>query len=191
MNREFDWINPPPAWSGDAGALEIETGRGTDFWRETYYGFTRDSGHAWVTPISGDFTASVRFRGAYRARYDQAGLMAVIAPDVWVKTGVEFTDGVMNFSAVVTNGRSDWSVIPLRDVPADAWIGARISRYADALLIEWAIGDAGFRLARLAPFQAGAARVGVMACSPERAGFGARFEGLEIGPAVGKNPHPT
>jgi uncharacterized protein len=117
--------------------------------------------------------------------------MAVIAPDVWIKTGIEFTDGMMNFSAVVTDGRSDWSVIPLPGVPADAWISARISRYGDALLIEYAVGDTLLRLARLAAFQPGAARVGVMACSPERGGLKVRFESLEIGLAVEKNPHPT
>ena len=72
---DFDWLNPPPRWSGDARGLELETGGGTDFWRETFYGFVRDSGHAWLAPVAGDFSLSVRFRGGYAALYDQAGLM--------------------------------------------------------------------------------------------------------------------
>ena len=72
---DFAWLNPPPRWSGDARALELETGAATDFWRETFYGFVRDSGHAWLAPVVGDFSLAVRFRGGYEALYDQAGLM--------------------------------------------------------------------------------------------------------------------
>ena len=60
MAHDFEWLNPPPAWSGDADGLAVETGVETDFWRETFYGFTRDSGHAWLAPVDGDFSASLR-----------------------------------------------------------------------------------------------------------------------------------
>ena len=122
---DFVWLNPPPRWSGDARALELETGTATDFWRETFYGFVRDSGHAWLAPVAGDFSLSVRFRGGYEALYDQAGLMLRRDEGAWIKTGIEYTDGVMHFSVVVTGPRSDWSVIPLPEAtPGDRGGGA-------------------------------------------------------------------
>ncbi|WP_416366141.1 DUF1349 domain-containing protein [Sphingomonas aerolata] len=40
------WLNAPRRWNVDArGEVTLVTDRATDFWRETHYGFTRDSGH--------------------------------------------------------------------------------------------------------------------------------------------------
>ncbi|MBA3324764.1 MAG: DUF1349 domain-containing protein [Rhodobacteraceae bacterium] len=189
MPEEFAWINPPPRWSGNAAALDFETGPRTDFWRETFYGFTRESGHAWVAPVVGDFSVSVRFRGAYATLYDQAGLMVLGEGGAWMKTGIEFTDGLMHFSVVVSATRSDWSVIPLPEATPDTEIAARISRDGDAVRVHYAVAGGDWRLARLAPFVAGPARAGLMACSPERAGFTARFEALEIGPPIPRALH--
>ena len=109
----FTWLNSPPAWSGDARRLEVTTGAETDFWQTTFYGFQRDSGHAYLQPVSGDFTLSARVKGEYEALYDQAGLMLCLDERNWIKTGIEYTDGMMHFSVVVTREVSDWSVIPL------------------------------------------------------------------------------
>lgn len=186
---DFAWLNPPPVWSGDARALTLETGERTDFWRETFYGFVRDSGHAWLAPVSGDFSLSVRFHGSYEALYDQAGLMLRLDAAHWIKTGIEFTDGVMHFSVVVTGGRSDWSVIPLPDAGPATEVAARLTRHGDAVRVQYALDSGPWRMARLAPFADGPAQAGIMACSPERGGFRARFEGLEIGPAIARNLH--
>lgn len=183
-----EWLNPPPVWSGDAARMEIETGERTDFWRETFYGFTRDSGHAWLAPVDGDFSASVRFQGDYETLYDQAGLMILGADGAWAKAGIEYTDGLMHFSAVVTAPRSDWSVIPLATTP-QAWISARLTRHGDALRVQYGTADGPWRMARLAPFPPGPARVGLMAASPERGGFRARFEALRVGPAISRDLH--
>lgn len=185
----FEWTNPPPVWSGDATALELTTGAKTDFWRETFYGFTRDSGHAWLAPVDGDFSMSVRFRGGYAALYDQAGLMVTGAGGAWMKTGVEYTDGLMHFSVVMTAPRSDWSVIPLPRATPDTEIAARVSRDGDAVRVHYAVAGGAWRMARLAPFVAGPARAGLMACSPERGGFVARFADLVIGPPIARALH--
>ena len=37
------WLNEPKVWSLEDGVLEVETDEGTDFWRETHYGFTHDN----------------------------------------------------------------------------------------------------------------------------------------------------
>ena len=151
----FEWLNPPPRWSGDAGALELETGANTDFWRETFYGFVRDSGHAWLRPVEGDFSLSVRFRGAYETLYDQAGLMLRRDDGTWIKTGIEYTDGAMHFSVVVTGPRSDWSVIPL-DAGPDTEVAARLTRHGDAVRVQYALAGGpwrwrGSRRSRTAP----------------------------------------
>ena len=94
MPDSFHWLNPPDDWSGDTTRLELRTGARTDFWRQTFYGFIRDSGHAFLRPVSGDFTASVKARGDYEALYDQTGLLLRIGETHWIKAGIEFTDGL-------------------------------------------------------------------------------------------------
>jgi uncharacterized protein len=188
MDR-YEWLNPPPAWSGDADRLEVETGLETDFWRDTFYGFTRDSGHAWLAPVEGDFTASLQVAGDYRALYDQAGMMLRRDAGCWIKAGVEYTDDLMHFSVVATGPRSDWSVIPLGDSGPQTCVGVRLTRHGDALRVQYAIDLGPWRMARLAPFDAGPARVGPMACSPQRAGFRARFQAIRIGPPIGRALH--
>ena len=137
----------------------------------------------------GTSASSVRFRGGYEALYDQAGLMLRRDEGAWIKTGVEYTDGVMHFSVVVTGPRSDWSVIPLPEATPATEVAARLTRHGDAVRVQYALDGGPWRMARLAPFADGPARAGIMACSPERAGFKARFEGLEIGPPIARKLH--
>lgn len=185
----FTWLNPPPAWTGDAGRLELTTGAETDFWQTTFYGFQRNSGHAYLAPVSGDFTLSARVRGEYEALYDQAGLMLYLDEKNWIKTGIEYTDGLMHFSVVVTRDVSDWSVIPLpHATPADE-LKVRLTRHDDAVRIQYAIGATDWQMARLAPFPLADARAGVMACSPQRAGFRAVFRDVGIGVPIARQLH--
>lgn len=189
MAPDFRWLNPPPGWSGTAASLTLTTGEATDFWRDTFYGFFRDSGHAWLAPVDGDFTASLTVTGDYQALYDQAGLLLRKDASVWIKAGIEYTDGLMHFSTVVTGPRSDWSVIPLPDATPQTPIGVRITRHGDAARVQYAVDGGPWHMARLAPFPAGPARIGPMACSPERAGFTARFTDTRIGPPIDRTLH--
>ncbi len=189
MSPEFEWLNEPPHWQAHEGGVSLTTGKDTDFWQSTFYGFRRDDGHAMLKPVSGDFSASAVIVGKYEHLYDQAGLMLRIDARNWIKTGIEYTDGLMHFSVVVTREVSDWSVIPLPDAtPADR-VGARLTRHDDAVRVQYAIGGGAWRMARLAPFSAADARVGVMACSPQRAGFEARFEDVFVGPPISRQLH--
>ena len=108
--RTGTWLNKPKNWQTDEASLTLTTDEKTDFWRETYYGFTRDSGHFLGFEAGPSFSARLRVRGAFRTLYDQAGLMVRIDERRWLKTGVEFTDGEAFLSTVVTDDRSDWSV---------------------------------------------------------------------------------
>jgi len=188
-SETFTWLNEPPAWDVQNGGLRLRTGPETDFWRETFYGFVRDSGHARLRPVAGDFTASATVRGDYGTLYDQAGLMLRIDAANWIKAGIEYTDGLMHFSVVVTRGVSDWSVIPLPDAePSDA-VNVRLTRHADAVRVQFSVAGSPWRMARLCPFAAADGGIGMMACSPQRAGFEARFAGFAVGPAIPRELH--
>lgn len=185
----FDWLNPPPAWAGGSNRLKVTTGRETDFWQTTFYGFRRNTGHAYLAPVSGDFTLSARVTGEYQALYDQAGLMLYRDESNWIKTGIEYTDGMMHFSVVVTREVSDWSVIPLPQASPGDELRVRLTRHDDAVRIQYAIGPMDWQMARLAPFSAADARAGVMACSPQREGFRAVFRDISIGEPIARQLH--
>ena len=187
--RRFSLAQSARDWSGDATRLELRTAANTDFWRETFYGFIRDSGHAFLRRVSGDFSASAKVRGDYEALYDQAGLFLRIDEKHWIKAGIEFTDGLMHFSVVVTRDVSDWSVIPLPQSKPSDEVSVRLTRHGDAVRVQFAVGGAPWQLARLCPFPAADAEIGVMACSPERAGFHAVFDDIVVGPPIARNLH--
>lgn len=181
------WLNPPAAADLQGGALQVVTAEGTDFWRETFYGFTRHSGHFLWQEIPGDFTAEVVIAGRYEALYDQAGLMLLMSERHWIKCGVEVNDGVPVFSTVITNGKSDWATMPL-PFPADR-VRLRLSRHGDAVRVDVARPEGGWLLARLGYLPEGAAKVGIMACSPERGGFEVVFTDYSVGPPIARDLH--
>jgi uncharacterized protein len=189
MTSPFTWLNEPASWSFENGMLSISTDEHTDFWRRTFYGFERDSGHARLCPVSGDFTASAVVVGKYEHLYDQAGMMLRVDERNWIKTGIEFTDGFMHFSVVVTREVSDWSVIPLPEARPEDEVHIRITRHGEAVRVQYSIHGRPFQLARLAPFSGADALVGVMACSPERGGFEAVARDIIIGPAISAKLH--
>ncbi len=118
----LQWLNEPKKWNGDASELTMTVEPGTDFWRITHYDFIRDSGPFAYQELAGNFEASVRVTGHYRELFHQAGLMVRIDNKNWIKTGIEYVDGVQNVSAVVTREFSDWSVVPRHDSPESIWL---------------------------------------------------------------------
>lgn len=172
------WLNAPPAWSADGGALKVTTASRTDFWRKTHYGFVRDNGHFRRVRVSGDFVARVRIEGAYRDQYDQAGLMVRFDADTWMKCGIEYVDGRQLASAVITRGLSDWSVAPLEPAPPHLWLEVR--RTAEAVEVAYGV-DRPDRLLRLGALTAAPELdVGVMAASPEGGGFDVVFRDFAL-----------
>ncbi|MEM9793335.1 MAG: DUF1349 domain-containing protein [Pseudomonadota bacterium] len=183
------WHCEPPDWALTDTALTLTTGEKTDFWQDTYYGFHRDDGHFLGRDVPGNFTATVTFDAAYEVLYDQAGLMMRSDAQNWLKTGIEYSDDVTNFSVVVTRaGRSDWSVIAVPRVFGAQTV--RLTRKGGAVIVHFRGSDANWYLMRLADFPAiASARVGPMACSPERAGLKVRFDAMEIGPPIDNPLH--
>jgi regulation of enolase protein 1 (concanavalin A-like superfamily) len=184
ITEPFTWLNEPGSWTLADGILSISTDERTDFWRHTFYSFERDNGHAWLRPVSGDFTASAVIVGNYEHLYDQAGLMLRINEKNWIKTGIEFSDGLMHFSVVATREVSDWSLVPLPEAGPEDEVHIRLTRHGDTVRIQYSLYGRAFQLARLTPFSNADAKVGVMACSPERAGFAAMARDISVGPAI-------
>jgi regulation of enolase protein 1 (concanavalin A-like superfamily) len=182
MFDSMQWLNPPAAVSVHAEALQVTTAAKSDFWCKTHYGFTRDNGHFFFREVTGDFTATLRWEGRYKDQYDQAGLMLRVDEENWIKTGIEFFDGVQHASAVVTREFSDWSVTALEDAPASFWL--RVTRKAEAVEIFWSRDGAQYNLLRLAYLVPSAVTmVGPMCASPDGGGFHITFAAFEIQPA--------
>ena len=186
------WLNPPPNHDWNSGRLTLVTADATDFWRTTHYDFIHDNGHFCYQDVPGDFTAQVQVCADYRALYDQAGLMIRLDEGRWIKAGIEHTDGLPHFSVVVTNDHSDWSVTPLTAMRAtpDAPVRIRMTRRAEAVLVQYAVGEhAPWSMARLAYLSPAPAMIGMMACSPKRAGLAVIFDQFHVGPAIAESLH--
>jgi uncharacterized protein len=181
MQDPFTWLNAPAHWRRVDGDLLVTTDDRTDFWRKTEYGFIRDDGHFAHQTAAGDFSAEVTFTGTYRTLYDQAGLMLRLDAERWIKSGIEFVDESMNFSTVVTNDTSDWSLIPLSKAAAGEAVRARLVRKGATVTTAFRRPDGHWQTARVAGFPSERlCQVGVMCCSPQRAGFEVRFSNFAV-----------
>ena len=187
--NDAEWHATPPVFGFSSGSLDVVTGDRTDFWQDTFYGFCRDNGHFYGARTTGDFTAVVTFDGQYDVLYDQIGMMMRVDAQNWLKTGIEFSDGATNFSAVITrDGRSDWSVMAVPRVSGPQQV--RLTRIGAAIIVHFLDAKGAWQLLRLSDFRApSAVRLGPMTCSPEREGLRASFLGFEVGPALAKPLH--
>ncbi|MGY5883619.1 DUF1349 domain-containing protein [Modestobacter lacusdianchii] len=175
------WTTPPVAASEDGPDLLVTAAKGSDAWRHTSYGFVHDDAHALLAPLDG--AVEVTFDADLDQQFDQAGLMLRADAETWLKAGVEFSDGAAQLGAVVTLGRSDWSVAPVPD-----WTGRRVtvraSRSGDAVTVRARVDDEPFRLVRVAAFPPDVpVAAGPYCCAPTRAGLVVRFRGWTTGPA--------
>jgi regulation of enolase protein 1 (concanavalin A-like superfamily) len=181
--NDATWLNPPPATAVEGTDLLVTAREGSDFWRTTGYGFVHDDGHALLTAFPAGAAVEVTFLARFDALYDQAGLMIRVDEDTWIKAGVEMNDGVPHLGAVVTHGRSDWSLSPVPDWH-DRLVTVRASRAGDAVTIRARTPQDPWRMVRFAPLAADAvAGAGPYCCAPQRAGLQVRFTGFALGPA--------
>jgi regulation of enolase protein 1 (concanavalin A-like superfamily) len=175
------WTRPPVAVTEHGNALVATAVEGSDAWRHTSYGFVHDTAHALLAPLAVGEAVEVTMATTFTGQFDQAGVFVRADDESWVKAGLEFADGQLNLGAVVTLGRSDWSVAPVD------WNGravtVRVSRAAESLIVRARVDDEPFRLVRVAPFVGGDVTAGPFLCAPTRAGFEARFLSWQVGPA--------
>jgi regulation of enolase protein 1 (concanavalin A-like superfamily) len=177
------WTTPPVAVAEDGPDLLVTAAEGSDAWRHTSYGFVHDDAHALLAPLPSPGAVEVTFDLGWEGQFDQAGLVLRTDAETWLKAGVEVTDGVPSVGAVVTLGRSDWSVAPVAD-----WAGRRVtvraSRAGDAVTVRARVEDEPFRLVRVAPFPPDVVvQAGPYCCAPTRAGLVVRFRRWATGPA--------
>lgn len=182
------WLNEPARWTEGPDGLRVTTDAATDFWRETQYGFVRDSGHFLGRAVEGGFTASLRVRARYESLYDQAGIMVRLDAQHWVKAGIELSDGEALLGSVVTLDRSDWATGPVRGDPADLRI--RVTVAGGVLRLQASAEGVRWPLVRLCPFpEAARCEVGPMCCTPERAGLEVLFSEFVVGAPNGRALH--
>ena len=175
----MEWINEPGQWSAADGVLTVTADAGSDFWRTTHYGFVRDSGHVYGREVDGDFNLSVGIRGAYADQYDQAGAMVRVDEEHWLKTGIEFVDGRIRFSTVVTLAYSSWAVADLP--PGVTELSLQLARRKDAVEVRYSIDGGSAELAAVGYLPPGKpAFAGAMCAAPDGAGFEVSFHDLVI-----------
>lgn len=181
------WTREPAAVALDAeGSLVVEAVEGSDWWRDTAYGFRHEDGHGLLVPWAPGTAVEVTFAlEGFTGEFDQAGLVIVVDDATWIKAGVEQSDGHPQLGSVVTVGASDWSTGRVDDWTGRA-VTVRASRIADAVVIRARSrplvaddstheGADDWRLVRVARFPHEDARIGPMLCGPTRAGFTVRF----------------
>jgi regulation of enolase protein 1 (concanavalin A-like superfamily) len=177
--NKLQWYNEPEKWGIKNNVLTMQVTPKSDYWRISHYGFTVDDAPFYYGNYGGEFEAKVKLTGAYKARFDQMGLMVRTDHKNYIKTGIEFVDGKFNVSTVVTHEKSDWSVTTLEKAPAFIWI--KVVRRLDALEIFYSLDDKTYTLARNAPLQDNApVMIGLMAASPDGNGFEAKFENFTV-----------
>lgn len=179
--EHFQWLHEPPRWQL-ADALELTTAPDSDYWQRTHYGFRRDNGHFFSTPVRGNFVLSARFTNAPNAQYDQCGLLVRADSESWVKCSAEYeTARHSRLGSVVTNlGYSDWSTQDIAGAVTDLWY--RLRREGDDVFIDWSEDGVDWRQMRVAHLHQCPAEllVGVYACSPTGPGFDCRVSNLVI-----------
>lgn len=189
MWQAAKWLNRPSRCQISTGhRLEVFTDLQTDFWRETHYGFIRDSGHFLGFEITGGFTAQVRVNADFRELYDQAGIMVRLDEETWLKAGIEYNDGMPMISSVLTRGTSDWAPSRFPGDPTDFWLRVTVS--GGVLRLQYSTDGLTWPLLRLAPFpEADRYAVGPMCCTPERQGLGVQFSEWSLSPPLGRDLH--
>ena len=165
------WTHPPADVVEVDGELRVHAVEGSDAWRITSYGFVHDSEHALVTAFPVGTAMEVEFTAAFSEQFDQAGLFVRVSPERWVKAGVEYADGRCQLGAVVTDGRSDWSLAPVPEW-TNRRLLVRVSRGDDALTIRAGVAGESLQLVRVVPFASDLdAHAGPFVCAPTRAGL--------------------
>jgi regulation of enolase protein 1 (concanavalin A-like superfamily) len=176
---KMQWYNEPAQWQIKNKSLVMQVTPGSDYWRISHYGFTVDDAPFYYGNYGGEFEVKVKITGAYKARFDQMGLMIRTDHKNYIKAGVEFVDGKFNVSTVVTHEKSDWSVLPLDKAPPFIWIKA--VRRLDAVEFFYSLNDKDYIMVRNAPLQDNTpVMVGLMAASPDGNGFEATFENFKV-----------
>jgi len=171
----FVWHNPPADQEICGGTLRVKTRSETDSWRETIYGYWKDSAHILSRQIEGDFTAEVTIKGQFEFHWDQAGLILRLSESHWVKIFMENISGALYFIVTVTNNASDASIMQIPVDPQGNRV--RATRIRDTVRADYFDFESeSWKTARIAPFpRSKAIGVGVTCASPIGEGLDVSF----------------
>jgi hypothetical protein len=220
---KFSWLHHPESWSNSSGnesvseeghreggggeILEVSEDRLAfrapafkDFWSRTFYSplLIKSDASGLLVPVPGDceMTASVDFELNQISQFDQAGLLIFIDNDHWVKSGIEYCDGLARLSVVVCNaGFSDWST-QLWPSSAARLRLHKVLQSSSVVVEAAAIGSDDFQFVRIAhlggpgviasdPKTLPQWRIGPFAACPgKQLGCVATFTNFSLGPRV-------
>lgn len=177
-------------WQGRVDSYKLQNGVGllvkpsdkTDFWSKTYYDppFVKNDGATLTYKVPAAITTwSVEMYFTLEAynQFDQAGIIVQIDSASWMKTGIEYVDGIPRMGAVVTNNYSDWSTQPWNGEVSKFKI--RVSRIRHSLVAEYHDGKqwSFMRITRLTNMETPdtIVSIGAYACAPTKSGMTATF----------------
>lgn len=174
------WINEPASWGQEKEYLWVRTMEDTDFWQRTHYGFRRDSAHAYVRPVKGDFALSARLRFYPGSQYDQCGLYLRSDDQNWFKCSIEYENSSLSrLGSVLTSyGYSDWAT---QDIDSEIHeIFYRIEFVDSDITAQYSLNGTEYFQMRICHFHGTKLPVlaGIYGCSPVGKGF--RFEVSEL-----------
>lgn len=193
MDIDFAQLKELPAtlqWQGRVDSYKLQDGVGllvqpcdkTDFWSKTYYDppFVKNDGATLTYGVpAGVDTWSLELHFSLEAynQFDQAGIIVLVDSARWMKTGIEYVDGIPRMGAVVTNNYSDWSTQPWQGEASKFKI--RVSRIRHSLVAEYCDDKQWnfMRIARLTDIEAPdtSVSVGAYTCAPTKSGMTATF----------------
>ncbi|EDQ92941.1 uncharacterized protein MONBRDRAFT_22205 [Monosiga brevicollis MX1] len=177
LTDEARWLNTDGQhWTlKEAGATcRLQVG---DFWQRTFYSppICKSNAPALLRPFPPDHRVETEFVIEPQNQFDQAGLLVYCHDQCWLKAGIEYADGALRLSTVVTNGFSDWST----QVVATAGCALRVSRTSVQDYVVEVQNEAGawdfIRIAHLDTKEQDTVRAGLYACAPQQIGGLVRF----------------
>lgn len=138
-----------------------------------------------------ELTVGVKLDGKWEIQFDQAALFLYLSDSLWMKTGIEFTEGQAWVSVVVTNRWSDWS---LRPIPIDAALPLKFELKLQGHHLRVFLNGEMTREVNgfafdITPEEKENIRVGVMGCSPIGDGTTVTFNDFKFGIEDGVKAH--
>jgi len=202
MNFDFTRLQEIPdtlQWQGRLDSYKLQNDVGllvqpsdkTDFWSKTYYDppFVKNDGVTLTYRVpTGVNTWSLELGFCLEAhnQFDQAGIIAQIDSARWMKTGIEYVDGIPRMGAVVTNNYSDWSTHQWSGPTSQFKI--RVNRIRDSLVAEYHHENSWnfMRIAYLLNIDAPdtMVSVGAYTCAPTKAEMTATFHYMKFNDSV-------
>ncbi|WP_066039693.1 DUF1349 domain-containing protein [Herbiconiux solani] len=175
-----EWSTEPARVEIADDGMRVTAVEGSDAWRITSYGFIHDDARALLAPFDEGTAVEVSFVLDFAEQFDQAGVFLRVDDTVWIKAGIESSDGATSLGAVVTRGLSDWSLGQV-----SGWAGrtvtVRASRSGDAVTVRAKVDEEDWRLVRVAPLDPEAAvTAGPYCCAPSRAGLVVHFTSWRV-----------